>query len=372
VKFNTNEGSVINDASVEFGKRVPEPENPTKPNKFFAGWYADEELTTKFDFTNTPITKETTLYAKWVDPVTLKFDSQEGSEVADIQSGVGLAIDKPEDPKRLGYIFGGWYKEAACTNEFDFDAGIEANTTIYAKWVAAKVITLNPNGGTISNPIVYAETGKAISEPSVQIGKAGFFFGGWFDDADCTEGKEHDFSKVVDSDTTIYAKWVAPKKAYKFTATRDYDRFQLRWYESNVKTFDSGYYKAGDVITFMIKLESSDTTLHNIYLDVRSGGSTLKKVYLDQEDSSASGPVDGWYSVTAVVPNKDVTFGGKGLYLKVYGNANWKTNDSVIIKAFAYNGVEIPIVTGDYSDDGPMRSSGAYEGCKPNTESVDP
>ena len=35
-----------------------------------------------------------------------------------------------------GFDFGGWYKDAACTNgnEFRFGYELEANTTIYAKW----------------------------------------------------------------------------------------------------------------------------------------------------------------------------------------------------------------------------------------------
>jgi uncharacterized repeat protein (TIGR02543 family) len=45
-------------------------------------------------------------------------------------------LAKPENMKRVGYTFGGWYKDAACTagQEFTFGGELEANTTIYAKW----------------------------------------------------------------------------------------------------------------------------------------------------------------------------------------------------------------------------------------------
>ncbi|MCR4651625.1 MAG: InlB B-repeat-containing protein [Lachnospiraceae bacterium] len=70
VTFNTNGGSEIQSASVESGETVSRPENdPTKEadedNTYeFAGWYADEEFETEFDF-DTPITENTTVYAKW-------------------------------------------------------------------------------------------------------------------------------------------------------------------------------------------------------------------------------------------------------------------------------------------------------------------
>ena len=42
---------------------------------------------------------------------------------------------KPADPSAQGYVFGGWYTDSACENQFDFSAAINANTTVYAKWI---------------------------------------------------------------------------------------------------------------------------------------------------------------------------------------------------------------------------------------------
>ena len=53
VTFNTNEGSAVEEASVLNGKSVLKPADPTKANSVFLGWYADEALTTVFDFTTT-------------------------------------------------------------------------------------------------------------------------------------------------------------------------------------------------------------------------------------------------------------------------------------------------------------------------------
>lgn len=46
-------------------------------------------------------------------------------------------VEPSENPTRNGYSFGGWYKDAACTNgsEFNFSQQLSQNTTAYAKWV---------------------------------------------------------------------------------------------------------------------------------------------------------------------------------------------------------------------------------------------
>jgi len=50
--------------TIKEGERAKEPSTiPFLSGYEFAGWYADEELTTPFDF-STPITGPTTIYAK--------------------------------------------------------------------------------------------------------------------------------------------------------------------------------------------------------------------------------------------------------------------------------------------------------------------
>lgn len=67
--------------------------------------------------------------------------------------GYGNKIEYiPEDPTREGYTFGGWYKEAECINEWDFDGDTlpeeefeldedgrkqiaYQETKLYAKWL---------------------------------------------------------------------------------------------------------------------------------------------------------------------------------------------------------------------------------------------
>lgn len=79
----------------------------------------------------------------------VSFDSQGGSAVPSVmvwtkQSGaststtVDCKVEKPTDPTRKGYTFGGWYTDANCAagKEYDFDnqTQVKANMTLYAKW----------------------------------------------------------------------------------------------------------------------------------------------------------------------------------------------------------------------------------------------
>lgn len=84
---------------------------------------------------------------------TVTFNTNGGSAIGPIQVGRGAKVKVPPtdptksgalaagaylgvvaDPDNVEYTFGGWYKDSACTELFDFDTQIWGNTTIYAKW----------------------------------------------------------------------------------------------------------------------------------------------------------------------------------------------------------------------------------------------
>ena len=62
--FNTNGGSETASQTIDYNTIPVRPAEPTKNGFVFAGWYTDEELTSEYAFT-TPLTENTTLYAKW-------------------------------------------------------------------------------------------------------------------------------------------------------------------------------------------------------------------------------------------------------------------------------------------------------------------
>ncbi len=64
VTFNSNGGSAMASQIIAYGGVANAPTAPTQAGFIFAGWYADQALTSMFPFT-TPITASGTLYANW-------------------------------------------------------------------------------------------------------------------------------------------------------------------------------------------------------------------------------------------------------------------------------------------------------------------
>ncbi|MBR1740200.1 MAG: InlB B-repeat-containing protein [Ruminococcus sp.] len=86
VDFETFGGTEITPSMIAEGQTADEPETPTKEGYVFDGWYADEDCTTPYDFT-TPITNDTTIYAKWAEaPEDESSVTEEESSVAEEES----------------------------------------------------------------------------------------------------------------------------------------------------------------------------------------------------------------------------------------------------------------------------------------------
>lgn len=138
VTFDSNGGLEIAGLSVEYNGKIVAPTDITKTGYTFGGWYTDNTtFENLFDFTNTAITRDITLFAKWtINNYTITFDSQGGSVVNDENTDYNNAIAAPSVPTKDGYTFGGWYKEVGCLNEWNFvNNKVSANTTLYAKWI---------------------------------------------------------------------------------------------------------------------------------------------------------------------------------------------------------------------------------------------
>ena len=133
VTFESNGGSAVATQTVADGNLAVEPAGPTKTKCGFDGWYSDAALTTLFVFT-TPITDDTTLYAKWIPYWDVTFETNGGSVIATqtVADG-GLAVE-PLGPTRTKSNFLGWYSDAALTVPFDFSTPITDDTVLYASW----------------------------------------------------------------------------------------------------------------------------------------------------------------------------------------------------------------------------------------------
>jgi len=84
-------------------------------------------------------------------PVLVIFDSQGGSAIEAQTVDHGELVIEPADPTKAGFTFGGWYKEAGCTNAWDFVTDtVTADVTLYAKWTPLYALRdTGPAGGLI-------------------------------------------------------------------------------------------------------------------------------------------------------------------------------------------------------------------------------
>jgi len=66
VSFDSLGGTPVGSLETFENQYVVAPIEPEKDGYYFGGWYTEKDLKNLFDFNNTPITKNITLYAKWI------------------------------------------------------------------------------------------------------------------------------------------------------------------------------------------------------------------------------------------------------------------------------------------------------------------
>jgi uncharacterized repeat protein (TIGR02543 family) len=94
---------------------------------------------------------------------TVAFDSQGGSAVSSQSVAYGGLVTAPTPPTKTGYAFSGWYREAACTNAWNFASDtVTGNITLYAKWTIGFAYTTYGSTATITG---YTGAGGAVVIP---------------------------------------------------------------------------------------------------------------------------------------------------------------------------------------------------------------
>ena len=79
----------------------------------------------------------------------------------------GGKITKPSDPTDQGYTFEGWYKEAECTNAWNFETDtVIADTTLYAKWIEITKYPIYVGGVQVTSANAGNITGAATPTAS--------------------------------------------------------------------------------------------------------------------------------------------------------------------------------------------------------------
>lgn len=126
---------------------------------------------------------------------------------------------RPTDPEKEGYIFAGWYTDSEFKEPYNFDSSVTNNLKLYAKFeesaaVETQTVTFMKDAETPFDTSV-VKKGNTVGVPAKPTND-GYSFGGWYTDVNCTTA--YDFNSPVNTDITLYAKWLA-----KYTVSFDTD-----------------------------------------------------------------------------------------------------------------------------------------------------
>ena len=229
VKFDTNGGTAIADKTLTWDDKVLDGvSDPEKPGYDFAGWTFDGgNVLTRTTYANLAAddtVTSITLTAQWtlhLYTVTLDanggtFDAS-GSTVAQdtMQVTYGGNFEQMPIPRYKGYFFRGWYDEQWGGRQYGDEDGRGTYTydktedcTLYALWEEAPLctVTFNPNGGTLTGAETCQEKqNERIQRPYEEPIREGYYFRGWYKDADCTQ--MWDFDDPIPGNMTLYAGW---------------------------------------------------------------------------------------------------------------------------------------------------------------------
>lgn len=121
------------------------------------------------------------VYKAAVTDVTVTFNANgHGTAPSSQTITSGGKVTQPTAPTATGWTFGGWYKEQACTNAWNFSTDtVSTNTTLWAKWTATTYsISYTLDGGTHGDTHPTSgtyDTAFSVSAPA----KTGYTFTGW-------------------------------------------------------------------------------------------------------------------------------------------------------------------------------------------------
>ena len=206
------------------------------------------------------------------------FDSQGGSSVEPQLiwttyngltpgAAVQCAVTEPQKPVREGYTFGGWYKDAECTDirKFNFDTQSQLMTdiTLFAKWIPNSYrVYYNlslPDGSVYEAEDMYKSYvhGQELTMPVPS--QEGYEFCGWYDNAGYTGTAYTKIGAAEYGDKTCYGYFKDVQKPELAASV-----------ESNVSPNTKGWYSTDQV---RIALSYSDNKgVKSLYGKVDDGG----------------------------------------------------------------------------------------------------
>lgn len=140
LSFDTNGGNEeIRSQKYLEGSVIIRPTEPTREGYTFEGWYADEELTTAFNFDAGMPGRDTTVYAKWAPKTyTVTFVTTTGTAPASIQVSYNSTYGTLPVLTDNNMRFMGWFTAATGGEQVTAETLFTSteNQKLYAQWEA--------------------------------------------------------------------------------------------------------------------------------------------------------------------------------------------------------------------------------------------
>ncbi len=207
------------------------------PAYIFKGWHTDVNLASD-KVTRVYGDNNVTLYAKWEHPtynITYELDggtnSNSNPETFTVTSAEGGKVIL-QSPTKADHIFEGWFYDTAFTKPLAKDnngwqLSANSNTTVYAKFIIGrwKISYVHMVDGAAvdnfyvnhDNPAEYTYGSSVRLDP---LSAAGYEYGGWYTDKDCTV-RAADITATDMGNKVFYAKWT--ENTYKINYILDED-----------------------------------------------------------------------------------------------------------------------------------------------------
>lgn len=139
---------------------------------------------------------------------TVFYDTMGGSDVPSASVTEGESPSAPTDPIRFGFVFRGWFADAAATVPASpASTPVTGDVTYYAGWTPANAVQvkLDTKGGS-AVPAVGVILGNTLTEDAIGVPtKEGYTFTGWYKNAACTA--RYTFPAIPTENITLYAGW---------------------------------------------------------------------------------------------------------------------------------------------------------------------
>ncbi|MDE5566555.1 MAG: InlB B-repeat-containing protein, partial [Anaeroplasmataceae bacterium] len=275
-------GTTPTTKKVEKGQKLTGVANPTKDGYIFKGWKANGA-----DWSmETAITADITIVAQWekdeqIDPtietITIHFDSNGGSSIANCKVEKNKPMSQPLDPERPGYEFTGWY--TSNNQKWDFNQKVTEEMTLVAQWKELKyTISFNNNGHCSTTFTDRLESFVPDDLPT--LSDSAYLFAGWYLDADGND-KVVVGDKLTDN-ITLYAKWITSDDINIIVASGHLESAYLEWSKQQTINDYNVYYKAkGDLDSAYVKIDKPLIREYATYyradiLGLAAGDYTLK------------------------------------------------------------------------------------------------